>query len=122
MKISERKAKNFFNYKDLLKSCDIGLSTVVMKKKIYNKNCKFSNFKTKEDFIFWIKILKRGYKIYALHQHLGIWKKDPHSLSSSTIQKWRDGFNLSYKFMKFNFFKSIFYLAILSFNYIRKSI
>ena len=31
--ISSRKAKNFFKLKDILLSCDIGLSTVIIKKK-----------------------------------------------------------------------------------------
>ena len=42
-----REARNFNNYNELLKSCDIGLSTVVLKKNLFNKICKFTNFKTK---------------------------------------------------------------------------
>ena len=45
-------------YKDLLRSCDIGLSTVVIKKKII-KNCKFSNMKTKEDYLMWLNLIKK---------------------------------------------------------------
>ena len=37
-KLSLRKAVNFFTIKSLIKSCDIGLSTVVIKSKIMNKN------------------------------------------------------------------------------------
>ena len=36
-KISIRKARNFFEIKDLLYSCDIGLSTVILKKKTFFK-------------------------------------------------------------------------------------
>ncbi len=119
--IYKRKAKNFLNYEKLLSSCDIGLSTVIMEKKIFSHYCKFPNTKTKEDFILWIKILKRGYKIYALDQFLSIWKKTPNSLSSSTLQKLKDGFNIYNKFLKFNFFKSILYLTILSLNFLKKN-
>ena len=118
--IGTRIAKNFFDRDDLLKSCDIGLSTVVLEKKIYNKNCKFSKFKTKEDFIFWLKILNRGYKIYGLNKKLGIWNKTKNSLSSSVLQKLKDGFNVYYTYMNFGFFKSLVYLIFLSFNYIKK--
>ena len=34
-RIGIRKARNFYNFKELLPSCDIGLSTVVVKKKIF---------------------------------------------------------------------------------------
>ena len=91
-----------------------------LEKKIYNKNCKFSKFKTKEDFIFWLKILNRGYKIYGINKKLGMWNKTKNSLSSSTFQKLKDGFNVYYTYMNFGFFKSITYLIFLSFNYIKK--
>ena len=43
--LSYRKARNFKEYQSLLKSCDIGLSTVLIKKKILwkrvSKNCLF---------------------------------------------------------------------------------
>ena len=113
-------ARNFFNYKELLKSCDIGLSTVVLNKKLFKKNCKFSNFKTKEDFILWLKILKKGYKIYGIDKKLSIWKKIDGSLSSSIPQKILDGFNVYYIFMKFNLLKSFVYLIFLSINSFRK--
>ena len=35
--IGLRKARNFENYKELLPSCDIGLSTVIVKKNFYKK-------------------------------------------------------------------------------------
>ena len=58
-KISIRKARNFFEIKDLLYSCDIGLSTVILKKKLFSNNIKFPKIKTKEDFILWLQILKK---------------------------------------------------------------
>ena len=42
----------------LLKSCDIGLSTVMINKNLLKKN-KFPNIKTKEDYVLWLKILKK---------------------------------------------------------------
>ena len=83
-------------------------------------DCNFSNYKTKEDFIFWLKILNKGHSIYGLNENLAIWKKTENSLSSSTIQKLIDGFKVYYVFMKFNFIKSLTYLIYLSFNYIKK--
>ena len=52
-------ARNFNNVNDLLKSCDIGLSSVIIKKEILTGKCLFANLKTKEDFVLWLSILKK---------------------------------------------------------------
>ena len=118
--VGKRTARNFYHVEDLLKSCDIGLSTVIIDKKIYGRDCKFSNFKTKEDFIFWLNILKKGYFIHGLNQNLASWKKTENSLSSSIIQKLADGYKVYYSYMKFNFLKSFIYVIYLSLNFIKK--
>ena len=60
-----------------------------MIKKYFLDDC-FPETKTKEDFILWLKILK-DHKIGGLDQVLMNWRKLENSLSSSTIQKLRDG-------------------------------
>ncbi len=110
------KAKNFINYKKLLLSCDIGLSTVMLKKKIISKKCQFPKIKTKEDFVLWLLIMKKNIKIFALDENLTTWRKLDNSLSSSIIQKLRDGFDVYKNYMKFNILKSFYYLLILSAN------
>ena len=113
-------AKTFKNYKQLLLSCDIGLSTVMMKKNLITKNCKFSNLKTKEDFTLWLLILKKKITIGSLDKCLTTWRKLNDSLSSSIFQKLRDGFVLYNVFMKFSTSKSIWYLLMLSINSLKK--
>ena len=42
-------------------SCDIGLSTVILEKKIINDlNVLFPNIKTKEDYVVWLNLSKKG--------------------------------------------------------------
>ena len=120
--IGNRIAREFNNQKKLLKSCDIGLSTVMLKKKILIKNIRFAEFKTKEDFILWLKILKKGIIIKSINSELTNWRKLENSLSSETKQKISDGFKVYNKYMKFNYIKSCFYLLILSLNYLKKNI
>ena len=115
-RIGIRKARNFHNFKELLPSCDIGLSTVVVKKKIFNSEIKFSKQKTKEDFVLWLKILKRNNHILGINKNLVSWNLTKDSLSSSIIQKIRDGYLVYNKFMKFNLFKSLYFLFLLSIN------
>lgn len=118
--IKAMKAKNFNNFNELLPSCDIGLSTVILEKKIINSSCQFPNLKTKEDFVLWLLVLKRGYKIGALKKNLTLWRKVDNSLSSSVLQKLIDGFRVYHIYMNFNRLKSIYFLLILSLTYLRK--
>ena len=114
------KAKTYNNYKDLLPSCNIGLSTVMLKKNLISKNCQFPKLKTKEDFVLWLLILKKNTIIGALDKNLTVWRKLDNSLSSSIFQKLKDGFVVYNSFMKFNILKSFFYLLVLSINFLRK--
>tara|TARA_B100001939_G_scaffold41640_1_gene32266 strand:- start:1078 stop:1818 length:741 start_codon:yes stop_codon:yes gene_type:complete len=114
--LSHRIAKNFNNVDDLLKSCDIGLSSVIVKKEILKKECLFASLKTKEDFVLWLKILKKDIRIGGLQKNLMYWRKLDNSLSSSVLQKIKDGYCVYYKFMKFNLLKSVYFLFLLGFN------
>ena len=114
------RAKNFMNYRQLLPSCDIGLSTVMLKKRLITKNCRFPKLKTKEDFVLWLLILRRNIIIGSLDRNLTTWRKLDNSLSSSIFQKLSDGFIVYNSYMKFNILKLYFYLLILSINFLRK--
>ncbi len=104
-----------------MKSCDIGLSTVIIEKKvIIRSSAKFPQLVTKEDFVFWLSLLKKNYKFYAYDSNLTNWTDTKNSLSSSIIQKLFDGFKVYNYYMKFNIFKSIYYLICLSLNYLKK--
>tara|TARA_Y100000816_G_C26071892_1_gene563905 strand:- start:582 stop:1322 length:741 start_codon:yes stop_codon:yes gene_type:complete len=115
-----RVARNFNNINELLKSCDIGLSSVLVKKEILTGNCLFARLKTKEDFVLWLNILKKNIKIVSLKKNLMYWRKLDNSLSSSILQKLFDGFSVYNKYMKFNWIKSLYFLFHLSLNYLRK--
>ena len=118
--IKTMKAKNFDNYNKLLPSCDIGLSTVILEKKIISSTCQFPNLKTKEDFVLWLLILKKGFKIGALKKSLTLWMKLDNSLSAPVLQKIIDGFRVYYIHMKFNLFKSLYLLLVLCLRYLKK--
>ena len=109
------------NFDDLLKDCKIGLSTVILKKKILGNKLKFSELKTKEDLCLWIKLSKKN-KLIGYNKVLSSWRKLDDSLSSNTFQKIKDGFNMYYKHLNLNFLKSFYYLFFLSINFIIKTI
>lgn len=120
-KFLARRTAKTLDHAMLLKSCDIGLSSVIMKRNLFNKNIKFANTKTKEDYVLWLNFTKNGKKIYGLDKTLLTWRKNENSLSSSTIRKLVDGFLVYHKYQKYNFLKSIYLLIILSLNFLKKN-
>ena len=116
--LSKRKAKKKLVYKNLLNSCDIGLSTVILKKNLFNKY-KFSSNKTKEDYSLWLKISKKE-AIYGLNEYLTKWRRTNKSLSSNLFQKLIDAYLIYNKQEKFNFLYSLYRTIILSIFYLKK--
>ena len=119
--IGSRKATDM-THELLLKSCDVGLSTVILKKKLITNKKKFANIKTKEDYVLWLKITLNNNKIFSLKNNLTKWRKLDESLSSSKLQKLFDGYLVYRRYMNFNLLKSLIYLVVLSFNYFLKDI
>ena len=118
--LGKRISRNFKEVKDLISSCDIGLSTVILKKEIFDSQTKFPNLKTKEDFVLWLKILQKKIFIGSLNETLTSWRKLDNSLSSSVTQKLLDAFKVYNYYMKFNFIKSFYYVIWLSINFLKK--
>ena len=119
-KIGERQTKKILSFNDLVKSCDIGLSTVVLKRELINDDCKFAPLSTQEDYVLWLNIAKKNVKLYGINDNLAKWRKLDNSLSSSTFQKLIDGYKVYNKYMNYNKIISIIYLLRLSLNYLIK--
>ena len=109
------------DYKTLLNSNFIGLSTVMIHKKIYPKII-FPYLKTQEDFGLWLKLLRQGVKLHHIKKSLSLWRKSDDSLSSKTFDKFRDAFKLFYIYENKNLLSSIFSVIILSYNKLKKII
>jgi teichuronic acid biosynthesis glycosyltransferase TuaG len=54
--IRHKKAQKKITFKSLLCDCNIGLSTVMLKKNLIDQDCQFPSLKTKEDGVLWLKI------------------------------------------------------------------
>ena len=111
--------KKFLDYNDLIKSNDIGLSTVQINKNIIPDDL-FPSLKTKEDFAAWLKITKKKINAYNFSENLVIWNKVHNSLSSNFFQKIFDGFKVYRDYEKFSLFKSLYFILILSKNSIKR--
>ncbi len=117
--LGERISPKLINYSDLLNSCDIGLSTVLIDKKII-KNISFPKLKTKEDYVMWLKLSKNKVKIYGMKNRLVYWRSLDSSLSSSILQKIIDGYRVYRVYLRKSILTSILSLIILSLNFLKK--
>lgn len=121
--ISSRIAKKKIIFQDLISSCDIGLSTVILKSILLSKNkLIFPKIKTKEDYVLWLKILKKIKNLRGLNVKLTYYRKTKGSLSSNKLLSLINGYKVYKNYMNFGVTKSLFYLFILSMNYLRKTI
>ena len=119
--LKTRKTSKKICFQDLIYSCDIGLSTVILDQKHFKKRILFSNLKTKEDYVLWLTLCKMGKCFYGIDKNLTSWRKTSNSLSSDILQKFKDGFKVYNYYLKYNYFKSLIFLFILSLNYLRKN-
>jgi teichuronic acid biosynthesis glycosyltransferase TuaG len=116
-KTSFRKSKKISYFKDILNSCDIGLSTVMVDLKFLKKNnFKFPNISTKEDYVLWLKILKKISYIRGINTYLTNYRKRKKSLSSSKITSIINGYRVYKDHMNMGYFISFYRLLILSLN------
>ena len=119
--VGKIRAREKLKYKELLKSCDIGLSSVILKRKLLG-DMKFPDLKTKEDFVLWLNLAKKLVNLVGLDKPLMFWRQTPNSLSSSILQKLKDAFKVYYLYEKKNIFYSIFCVIRLSIHALIKKI
>ena len=120
--IGSRNASKEIGFIDLVKSCDIGLSTVIMKKNLFNQiEFNFPNLKTKEDYVLWLKLSQKGIRMLGLDKKLTYWRKVNNSLSASSFQKIVDGYRVYRTYMKYGLIKSLISLFVLSINFLKKN-
>ena len=113
--IKKIKSPKMINFKKLLFSCDIALSSVIVNSNIL-KEVNFPNIKTKEDYLLWLKLSKKNIKMMGINKNLTFWRKTSNSLSSSLTQKLKDAFFVYNKYLKFNFIMTIILILFLSIN------
>ncbi len=110
-----RRVDSDASYDTLSKSNYIGLSTVLVHKKIASK-IRFPNLQTQEDLCLWLKLLKQNVKLHHYSKILSSWRKTENSLSSKTTRKLIDAFKLFYIYENKNFIFSVFSVLVLSYN------
>ena len=118
--IGKQYARKKLNYKDLIKCCYVGTSTVICEKKIFNKYL-FKKISTQEDYVMWLKISKK-ITLFGFNKVLTSWRKSQNSLSDDIIKKFINAFKVYYKFEKFSLIHSLFRLMIMTMFSLQKKI
>ncbi len=108
------------NYKQLIKSCDIGTSTVLVKTDLIKKHL-FKNISTKEDYVCWLSIIKDTKTLFGDSKEVTIYRDRKSSLSSGIIVKFINAFKVYNKYEKKNLILSILSTINLSIFWILKT-
>ena len=103
-------------YKLLLKKCDIGCLTAMYDSKVLGKRFMPLDTPKREDYAAWLDITRSGIDAYRVPKNLAIYRIQNSSVSYNKLKLLKFHFNVYKKHEKFNFFKSLFYLLIHSFN------
>ena len=113
-------APKIINFNDLQYSCNIGLSTVIIKKKFLRNNY-FPDISTKEDYALWL-ILSKKKDLVGYNKILTKWRKTKGSLSSNSFLKFKNLYLINKNYLSKNFIVSIFTVVIYIFRYLEKSL
>lgn len=117
--IGKINAQKKISYISLLKSCDIGLSTVMFHKTL-KKYFIFPKLKTKEDYVVWLRLAKNKIDLFGIKKFLSAWRNLSNSLSSSIYQRIVDGYKVYRIYEKKSIINSIILLFILSVSFLKK--
>ena len=106
-------------YKDLLRECPIACSSVLLKKKIL-KNIIFRKLKTKEDYMLWLELSKKGYRLSGINKPLSIYRVRSSSLSNMHFNKIYSAFIIYSSYLNYSFLFSVIFVIRLYVNAFKK--
>ncbi len=109
------KSPSTITFQDLVKSCPVCLSSVLIKKKCFKKN-KFKKLRTKEDYELWLSFLKSNLKIKTLNRFCTFYRVRSHTLSSLHFNKLINAYNIYYRSLQFSFYYSLYCVVRLYLN------
>lgn len=108
------------NFKEALKNTIIWTSTVMIDTSIIDKKyIKMPDIK-RQDTACWFSILKRGFIAYSINKPLAYYVRYSNTESSNKIKAVKNTWNLYYKYLNYNIFKSSYYFLFYLFNTIKK--
>lgn len=105
------------NYDDLMKRCVIGCLTVMLDRDKVG-HLKMVNIRTRQDYVYWLTITKKGFLAYGLPEILAEYRLVGNSISSNKWKAAKRNWYVFRKIEKQSLPKSIWYFA----HYVVRSI
>lgn len=107
-------------YNKLLSNTIIGCLTVMINLEKLGK-VKMVNIRTRQDFVMWLSILKKGYKAYGIDEVLSLYRKVPGSISSNKWKAAKQNWKVYREIEKLSIPKSAISFAGYALNAFKKS-
>ncbi|MBP1971486.1 teichuronic acid biosynthesis glycosyltransferase TuaG [Virgibacillus natechei] len=107
----------YVDYDDLMKYCIIGCLTVMLDTDKIGK-VEMVNIRTRQDYVLWLTLTKRGFLAYGLPEVLAKYRLVENSISSNKLKAARQNWNVYRHIEKQSLWKSIWYFS----NYAFKSV
>ncbi|WP_242035121.1 glycosyltransferase family 2 protein [Mesobacillus harenae] len=109
------------NYNGLLKNTIIGCLTVMLDKHAIGK-IEMVNIRTRQDFVLWLDILKRGHIAYGIDEPLAYYRKVEGSISSNKIKTAKRNWKVYREIEGLPLPKAIYCFCGYAYNALRKSL
>lgn len=107
------------DYHGLLKNTIIGCLTVMINIEEIGK-MKMPEIRTRQDFAFWLSILRKGYKAHGLNETLASYRYVSDSISSNKIKAAKRNWQVYREIEKLGFFYSIWCFINYAYNGVKK--
>jgi len=117
--LDDFKAIDKVDSKRILFNCPIPMLTSMYDSKRIGKVF-FPDVELREDHAMWIELLKKIKHARAIDESLGIYRMRDNSVSRNKIKIAKMQFNLYFKYLKMNIFKSVYYTLYWGFNGLKK--
>lgn len=106
------RASKVSTYKSTLRSCDIPCLTVLLRKDII-QNIRFKDV-CKEDYVFWLEILKAGYIAYNTGIVHALYREASESRSGNKFRMAREQWRILRRIEKVNFLSALYCILFYS--------
>lgn len=116
--VGEIKAKPAVNHTDLLKTCSIGCSSVMLDMQQFDR-IQFPNIRKRQDYALWLNLLKKVDYAYGLDKPLTVYLVRNDSISSNKFKAATFQWHVYKKVEKLSWIKSVYYLLHYTFHGIK---
>ena len=111
------KMKMQVEYDELMKQCIIGCLTVMLDMERVGHE-RMVNIRTRQDYVFWLTIMKKGIPAYGIPEVLAHYRLVDNSISSNKLKAAKRNWEVYYKIEEQSLLRSMWYFA----NYSIRSI